>query len=363
LKEEVMKEQIVTGKKFKILADVTSRLWHVISFWTKAQDVEFNSGQNAQTTLGNITGISDSLTSTSSNVAASSKAIKVLNDKIVNQIGNLNGQISQKDQTIGDLNGQINQKNQTINDLQEQVNQKNQQIDNFNDQLSGLFGGEPSITLTGGAEECDGSGVDGTVVMTCQINLVNSSSFYIIKTANLEGGSDRQMSVNNSIMMSGNTLHNTTTNTTNGIVTADQRSRCSTGTSGARSFSWSNGHSAFIQSAIRSFHMYGGIEDGNGSDVNGYGFSEVIINNSTHKYKHISIRNIKCSSSIQDDKTYLDLWINDTKVVSGGNKETVENYDVSNINSIVIKNRVKFDTDTSAYRGFGSQCNYDAELS
>lgn len=96
-----MKEQIVTGKKFRILTDVTSRLWHVISFWTKAQDVEFNDGTNAQSKLGNIVGISDSLTSTASNVAASAKAVKIINDKVVNQIGNLNGQ-------IGNLNGQLN---------------------------------------------------------------------------------------------------------------------------------------------------------------------------------------------------------------------------------------------------------------
>ena len=95
-----MKEQIVTGKKFRILADVTSRLWHVISFWTKAQDVEFNDGTNAQSKLGNIVGISDSLTSTASNVAASAKAVKIINDKVVNQIGNLNNQ-------IGNLNNQI----------------------------------------------------------------------------------------------------------------------------------------------------------------------------------------------------------------------------------------------------------------
>lgn len=103
-----MKEQIVTGKKFRILADVTSRLWHVISFWTKAQDVEFNDGTNAQSKLGNIAGISDSLTSTASNVAASAKAVKVLNDKIVNQIDNLNGQIASKNNTIYNLNGQLN---------------------------------------------------------------------------------------------------------------------------------------------------------------------------------------------------------------------------------------------------------------
>lgn len=95
-----MKEQIVTGKKFRILTDVTSRLWHVISFWTKAQDVEFNDGTNAQSKLGNIAGISDSLTSTASNVAASAKAVKIINDKVVNQIGNLNRQLNNAQEGI-----------------------------------------------------------------------------------------------------------------------------------------------------------------------------------------------------------------------------------------------------------------------
>lgn len=117
-----MKEQIVTGKKFRILTDVTSRLWHVISFWTKAQDVEFNDGTNAQAKLGNIAGISDSLTSTASNVAASAKAVKILNDKVVNQIGNLNGQINQKNQQISDLNRQIANLNQQLENSIKQEN-------------------------------------------------------------------------------------------------------------------------------------------------------------------------------------------------------------------------------------------------
>lgn len=126
-----MKEQIVTGKKFRILADVTSRLWHVISFWTKAQDVEFNDGTNAQSKLGNIVGISDSLTSTASNVAASAKAVKVLNDKVVNQIGNLNEQINNKNNTINDLNSQITDKNNQINNLNSQIIDINNELENL----------------------------------------------------------------------------------------------------------------------------------------------------------------------------------------------------------------------------------------
>ena len=75
-------ENIVTGKKYRILKDATNKIWDVISFWTKASDVYNNNNQNLQTTVGGITGISSSLTSTSSSIAASANAVKQLNDKI-----------------------------------------------------------------------------------------------------------------------------------------------------------------------------------------------------------------------------------------------------------------------------------------
>ena len=77
-----MSEQIVTGKHYRIMTDLTNSVWSRISFWKKASDVELNSGSNLQTTCGSITGITDSLTSTSSTVCASSNAIKLLNDKL-----------------------------------------------------------------------------------------------------------------------------------------------------------------------------------------------------------------------------------------------------------------------------------------
>lgn len=135
-----MKEQIVTGKKFRILADVTSRLWHVISFWTKAQDVEFNDGTNAQSKLGNIVGISDSLTSTSSNVAASANAVKIINDKVVNQIGNLNNQIE-------NLNEQISQKDQQISDLRQQL-ENSIKLENVIEYVSMGYRGSGPVTLS-----------------------------------------------------------------------------------------------------------------------------------------------------------------------------------------------------------------------
>ena len=82
-------ENIVSGKKYRILTDAVNKVYDRISFWCKASDVEFNSGSNAQTTLGSITGISDSLTSTSSNVAASAASVKALNDKITELSSNL----------------------------------------------------------------------------------------------------------------------------------------------------------------------------------------------------------------------------------------------------------------------------------
>ena len=75
-------ETIVTGRKFRKLIDEATKLWQRISFWGVATDVEFDDGENAETKFGAISGITDSLTSTSSNVAASAAAVKALNDKI-----------------------------------------------------------------------------------------------------------------------------------------------------------------------------------------------------------------------------------------------------------------------------------------
>ena len=50
-------EQIVTGRKFRKLIDEATKLWQRISFWTKSSDVEFDDGENAETKLGAIKGI------------------------------------------------------------------------------------------------------------------------------------------------------------------------------------------------------------------------------------------------------------------------------------------------------------------
>ena len=86
-------EQIVTGRKFRKLIDEANKLWQRISFWTKASDVEFNDGKNAETKFGAINGVTDSLTSTASNIAASAKAVKTLNDKVTQLSSNISQRV------------------------------------------------------------------------------------------------------------------------------------------------------------------------------------------------------------------------------------------------------------------------------
>lgn len=82
-------EQIVTGRAYRTLIDAATKLWQKISFWTKASDVEFNDGNTAETKVGAIDGITDSLTATSSNVALSANAGNNLQTQITQLNGNL----------------------------------------------------------------------------------------------------------------------------------------------------------------------------------------------------------------------------------------------------------------------------------
>lgn len=75
-------ETIVTGRKFRKCIDAATKAWQRISFWTKSSDVEFEDGKNAETKLGAIDGITDSLEDTSSRLAASAKAISTLNNNL-----------------------------------------------------------------------------------------------------------------------------------------------------------------------------------------------------------------------------------------------------------------------------------------
>lgn len=85
-------ETISTGNKYRRLKDATNKVWQRLSFWTKASDVEFDNGTTAQASLGNITGITDSVNSNSSTVAASANAVYTLNSNLANsnnRIGSL----------------------------------------------------------------------------------------------------------------------------------------------------------------------------------------------------------------------------------------------------------------------------------
>lgn len=75
-------EQIVTGRKFRKCIDVINKVWLRISFWTSANDVEFDDGKTLQQKLGTINGMTDALDSTDSKYALSAVAGKVLNDRL-----------------------------------------------------------------------------------------------------------------------------------------------------------------------------------------------------------------------------------------------------------------------------------------
>lgn len=49
-----MEEIKKVGKAYRILIDSASDLWHRISFWTNASDVEFEDGKSAQEKIGDF---------------------------------------------------------------------------------------------------------------------------------------------------------------------------------------------------------------------------------------------------------------------------------------------------------------------
>lgn len=76
--------QIVTGRSFRKCIDVSNQLWQKISFWSKASDIEFDDGENAETKLGAIRGITADLNTTETGYAADMMALTQLNSKLVN---------------------------------------------------------------------------------------------------------------------------------------------------------------------------------------------------------------------------------------------------------------------------------------
>ncbi len=88
-------EQIVSGRKFRKLIDESTKLWQRISIWTKSSDVEFDDGKTAETKVGAINGITDSLTADNPNIALSSKA----GTNLQNQLNQLNTGIRYNSET------------------------------------------------------------------------------------------------------------------------------------------------------------------------------------------------------------------------------------------------------------------------
>lgn len=84
-------EKKVTGKFYRIWS-AADKLWHRISFWTHANDVEFNDGKTAQTKVGAIKGITTSTNTHETGYAADATTITTLNQSVteLNQsVGNL----------------------------------------------------------------------------------------------------------------------------------------------------------------------------------------------------------------------------------------------------------------------------------
>ena len=76
-------EVIVLNRKWRKCIDKANKLWQRISYWTHSSDVEFEDGKTAETKVGAIDGITDSLASNSSRIAASAKAVNSLSNDLM----------------------------------------------------------------------------------------------------------------------------------------------------------------------------------------------------------------------------------------------------------------------------------------
>lgn len=76
-------EKKVTGKFYRIWS-AADKLWHRISFWTHANDVEFNDGKTAQTKVGAIKGITTSTSAKETGYAADATTVAALNQSLGN---------------------------------------------------------------------------------------------------------------------------------------------------------------------------------------------------------------------------------------------------------------------------------------
>lgn len=91
-------EKKVTGKFYRIWS-TADKLWHRISFWTHANDVEFNDGKTAQTKVGAIKGITTSTNTHETGYAADATTITTLNQSVTT----LNQSVTELNQSLGNL--------------------------------------------------------------------------------------------------------------------------------------------------------------------------------------------------------------------------------------------------------------------
>ncbi|MCM1134367.1 MAG: hypothetical protein NC400_02225 [Clostridium sp.] len=168
-------EEIVTGRKFRKLIDVVNKKWQRISFWHKASDCEFDDGKTAETKVGAIDGITDSLVSTSSNIAASAKALSLVNnnlsryelltDTVVNKGSNLTVEvkdISSYKHLLGYFSA---------------INENYRAVDSFMMPV-GIFKSLPHVSLAYYASSVFHYEADIQYISDTSIKLINSSGSY-----------------------------------------------------------------------------------------------------------------------------------------------------------------------------------------
>lgn len=107
-------EEVITSNFYRFF-DKAKGVWERKSFWNKASDTEFEDGKTAEEKLGNIDGITDSTTVTSSKLAASATAVKSVAQKLNTNITKASIQSSSDNtQQRTYLSGNMNDNNPNI---------------------------------------------------------------------------------------------------------------------------------------------------------------------------------------------------------------------------------------------------------
>ena len=78
-------------QKLRMAFQATASVIYTIAPWTTADQVECEDGKTVQAKIGNIDGISDSITSNSSRIAASQQALQNMKNEIGNAINDAIG--------------------------------------------------------------------------------------------------------------------------------------------------------------------------------------------------------------------------------------------------------------------------------